>query len=77
MNVCQLEETVRNMVMRYGSRIWKLRVMQAEIKMTIRLNYFRSSYANNFWLPFTNLIYYFSVVVFHYNIIYVKCKTCL
>jgi len=24
------------MVMRYGSRIWKLRVMQAEIKMTIR-----------------------------------------
>jgi len=38
LNVWQLEETVRNMVMRYGSRIWKLRVMQAEIKMTIRLN---------------------------------------
>lgn len=33
----QLEETVRSMVMRYGSRIWKLRVLQAEIKMTIRL----------------------------------------
>ena len=24
------------MVMRYGSRIWKLRVLQAELKMTIR-----------------------------------------
>lgn len=33
----QIEDTVRNMVMRYGSRIWKLRVMQAEIKLTIRL----------------------------------------
>ena len=28
---------MRSMVMRYGSRIWKLRVLQAEIKMTIRL----------------------------------------
>lgn len=35
--VLQLEETVRSMVMRYGSRIWKLRVLQAEIKMTIRI----------------------------------------
>jgi len=43
----QLEETVRNMVMRYGSRIWKLRVMQAEIKMTIRLMHFRSSSADD------------------------------
>lgn len=33
----KLEDTVRNMVMRYGSRIWKLRVLQAEIKMTIRI----------------------------------------
>ena len=32
----KLEETVRSMVMRYGSRIWKLRVLQAEIKMTIK-----------------------------------------
>ena len=24
------------MVMRYGSRLWKLRVLQAEIKMTVR-----------------------------------------
>jgi len=31
------------MVMRYGSRIWKLRVMQAEIKMTIRSNLYYSS----------------------------------
>jgi len=37
MFVVQLEENVRNMVMRYGSRIWKLRVMQAEVKLTIRL----------------------------------------
>ena len=25
------------MVMRYGSRIWKLRVLQAELKMTIKV----------------------------------------
>ena len=30
-------ESVRSMVMRYGSRLWKLRVLQAELKMTIRL----------------------------------------
>ncbi|XP_064618157.1 acetyl-CoA carboxylase-like isoform X2 [Liolophura sinensis] len=33
----KLEETVRGMVMRYGSRLWKLRVLQAELKLTIRL----------------------------------------
>ncbi|XP_013400503.1 acetyl-CoA carboxylase isoform X2 [Lingula anatina] len=33
----KLEETVRSMVMRYGHRLWKLRVLQAELKMTIRL----------------------------------------
>ncbi|KAK2176007.1 hypothetical protein NP493_691g01001 [Ridgeia piscesae] len=33
----KLEETVRSMVMTYGRRIWQLRVLQAEIKMTIRL----------------------------------------
>jgi hypothetical protein len=33
----QLKETVRSIFMRYGSRIWKVRVLQAEIKMTIRI----------------------------------------
>lgn len=32
----QLDKTVRSMVMRYGNRIWKLRVLQAELKMNIR-----------------------------------------
>lgn len=35
--VCQIEESVRSMVMRYGSRLWKLRVLQAELKINIRL----------------------------------------
>lgn len=38
MDPSRLEDTVRGMVMRYGSRLWKLRVLQAELKMTIRLN---------------------------------------
>lgn len=33
----QIEESVRSMVMRYGSRLWKLRVLQAEVKINIRL----------------------------------------
>ena len=37
MCILKLEESVRSMVMRYGSRLWKLRVLQAELKMTIRL----------------------------------------
>ena len=37
------------MVMRYGSRIWKLRVMQAEIKMTIRLMYCFASVLTSFF----------------------------
>ncbi|XP_021331867.1 acetyl-CoA carboxylase 1 isoform X1 [Danio rerio] len=32
-----IEESVRSMVMRYGSRLWKLRVLQAELKINIRL----------------------------------------
>lgn len=32
----QIEESVRAMVMRYGSRLWKLRVLQAEVKINIR-----------------------------------------
>ena len=32
----KLEESVRGMVLRYGSRLWKLRILQAELKMTIR-----------------------------------------
>lgn len=39
-NLCllwvQIEESVRSMVMRYGSRLWKLRVLQAELKINIR-----------------------------------------
>ncbi|KAJ8315639.1 LOW QUALITY PROTEIN: hypothetical protein KUTeg_007789 [Tegillarca granosa] len=33
----KLEETVRTMVMRYGHRLWKLRVLHAELKFTIKL----------------------------------------
>ncbi|KAH9518470.1 hypothetical protein Btru_016876 [Bulinus truncatus] len=33
----KLVETVRNMIMRYGSRLWKLRVLNAELKFTIRM----------------------------------------
>ena len=32
----KLEDTVKSIVLRYGSRIWKLRVTEAEIKMTIK-----------------------------------------
>ncbi|XP_061585098.1 acetyl-CoA carboxylase [Cololabis saira] len=37
MDPSKIEESVRSMVMRYGSRLWKLRVLQAELKMYIRL----------------------------------------
>ncbi|XP_035827708.1 acetyl-CoA carboxylase isoform X2 [Aplysia californica] len=33
----KLVETVRSMIMRYGSRLWKLRVLNAELKFTIRI----------------------------------------
>lgn len=33
----KVEESVRSMVLRYGSRLWKHRVLQAELKMTLRL----------------------------------------
>ena len=32
----KIEESIRSMVLRYGSRLWKLRVLQAEIKVNIR-----------------------------------------
>ncbi|CAD5117425.1 DgyrCDS6195 [Dimorphilus gyrociliatus] len=32
----KIEDTVRNMVMCYGHRIWKLRVLQAEVKMNVK-----------------------------------------
>jgi len=32
----KVEESVRSMVLRYGSRLWRLRVLQAELKMTLR-----------------------------------------
>ncbi|XP_066509285.1 acetyl-CoA carboxylase-like isoform X2 [Hoplias malabaricus] len=38
MDPIKIEENVRSMVMRYGRRLWKLRVLQAELKMGIRLN---------------------------------------
>ncbi|XP_041957093.1 acetyl-CoA carboxylase isoform X3 [Alosa sapidissima] len=37
MDPSKIEESVRTMVMRYGSRLWKLRVLQAEVKINIRL----------------------------------------
>ncbi|CAK9831548.1 Acetyl-CoA carboxylase [Anthophora retusa] len=36
MDPARIEESVTNMVLRYGPRLWKLRVRHAEIKMTIR-----------------------------------------
>lgn len=36
LNGIQIEEAVTNMVIRYGPRLWKLRVLQAELKMIIR-----------------------------------------
>nr|KAF6463658.1 acetyl-CoA carboxylase beta [Rousettus aegyptiacus] len=36
MDPYKIEESVRSMVMRYGSRLWKLRVLQAEVKINIR-----------------------------------------
>ncbi|KAK3798057.1 hypothetical protein RRG08_034617 [Elysia crispata] len=33
----KLVETVRSMIMRYGSRLWKLRVLNAELKFTVRI----------------------------------------
>uniref|UniRef100_H2YM68 Uncharacterized protein n=1 Tax=Ciona savignyi TaxID=51511 RepID=H2YM68_CIOSA len=33
----KVEESIRSMVLRYGSRLWKLRVLQSEIKVNIRL----------------------------------------
>ncbi|BFZ10005.1 hypothetical protein BsWGS_13044 [Bradybaena similaris] len=34
----KLVETVRSMIMRYGSRLWKLRVLNAELKFTFRIS---------------------------------------
>ncbi|XP_022181493.1 acetyl-CoA carboxylase isoform X1 [Myzus persicae] len=36
MDPAKIKESVTNMVMRYGPRLWKLRVLQAELRMTIR-----------------------------------------
>ncbi|KAJ7391694.1 hypothetical protein OS493_017391 [Desmophyllum pertusum] len=33
----RIEESIRHIVTRYGRRLWKLRVLQAEMKLTIRL----------------------------------------
>lgn len=38
MDPTKIAENVRNMVMRYGPRLWKLRVLQAELRMTIRMS---------------------------------------
>ncbi|XP_060699469.1 acetyl-CoA carboxylase 2 isoform X2 [Hemiscyllium ocellatum] len=37
MDPSKIEKSVHDMVMRYGSRLWKLRVLQAELKINIRL----------------------------------------
>ena len=37
MDPAKIAENVKNMVMRYGPRLWKLRVLQAELRMTIRM----------------------------------------
>ncbi|XP_078277863.1 acetyl-CoA carboxylase 2 isoform X2 [Rhinoraja longicauda] len=37
MDPMKIEKSVHDMVMRYGSRLWKLRVLQAELKINIRL----------------------------------------
>lgn len=36
MDPAKIEEAVTNTVLRYGPRLWKLRVLQAEIKVLIR-----------------------------------------
>uniref|UniRef100_A0A803SPN3 acetyl-CoA carboxylase n=1 Tax=Anolis carolinensis TaxID=28377 RepID=A0A803SPN3_ANOCA len=36
MDPAKIEESVRSMVMRYGRRLWRLRVLQAEVKINIR-----------------------------------------
>ena len=36
MDPTKIEESIKNIVLRYGIRLWKLRVLQAEIRMTIR-----------------------------------------
>lgn len=36
MDPAKIEESVTKMIMRYGTRLWKLRVLQAELKLTIR-----------------------------------------
>ncbi|KAM7345539.1 acetyl-CoA carboxylase isoform 1-T1 [Cochliomyia hominivorax] len=38
MDPAKIEESVTKMIMRYGPRLWKLRVLQAELKMLIRQN---------------------------------------
>ncbi|XP_073965390.1 acetyl-CoA carboxylase isoform X2 [Choristoneura fumiferana] len=37
MDPSKIEESVLGMVMRYGPRLWKLRVLQAEIRFTLRI----------------------------------------
>ncbi|CAH2056096.1 unnamed protein product, partial [Iphiclides podalirius] len=37
MDIAKIEESVLGMVMRYGPRLWKLRVLQAEIRFTLRI----------------------------------------
>ncbi|KAL0809386.1 hypothetical protein ABMA28_011580 [Loxostege sticticalis] len=37
MDTAKIEESVLGMVMRYGPRLWKLRVLQAEIRFTLRI----------------------------------------
>jgi len=44
MNPSQLMSTVREMVVRYGPRLWKSRILQAELKMTVRYECYATYY---------------------------------
>ncbi|CAF5043321.1 unnamed protein product, partial [Rotaria sp. Silwood1] len=60
----KLEESIRSMMLRYGIRLWKLRVRQAEFKMTIRLT------PDSEQIPFRVFVtnesgYYFDISLYH------------
>ncbi|XP_071943409.1 acetyl-CoA carboxylase-like isoform X2 [Antedon mediterranea] len=38
MDPMKIEESMRSMVLRYGSRLWKLRVLQAELRFNVKKN---------------------------------------
>ena len=36
MDPVKVEDSLRSMVSRYGSRLWKLRILQAELKLNVK-----------------------------------------